>query len=277
VLGNMTVNTGDNAKIKETYKPDPNDSKATLRVESDDGNKTDCAALKFAKMVDATTFQKMDDEGQRTEALEAIAGTEQSEAERKQHLGKLAAGKEKEGIDFFLEPKSRHDSSKVNRKAFPFSSENKYMAVLLPNDEASPDKGLRVYTKGASEIILEVCDSQLKWNGSAFEKVALTQEDKVKIVEVLDSFAADMLRTIGLAYKDVDAAAASAALAFKGPGAWEPGKMSSDDPKAIALVKSGLTWVGTMAAEDPLRPEVFIGLGRIVALYCCSSTLHRIH
>ena len=61
--------TGDNAKIKETYKPDPNDSKATLRVESDDGNKTDCAALKFAKMVDATTFQKMDDEGQRTEAL----------------------------------------------------------------------------------------------------------------------------------------------------------------------------------------------------------------
>ncbi len=76
----------------------------------------------------------------------------------------------------------------------PFSSSRKMMTVLIN------ENGVKAYTKGAPEILLERCN-YLKVNG---EIIPLTQEEKEKIKKVNDIMTDKALRVIGVCYKEFD-------------------------------------------------------------------------
>lgn len=100
-----------------------------------------------------------------------------------------------------------------------FSTERKYMATLVD----SPLQNKRVlYIKGAPEIVMSKCDLSA-------EQVRLNNEQ-------LLAYQNKAMRTLGLAYKYVDA---------------------SDPTDCAELVKKGgMTFLGIFAISDPIRPDV---------------------
>ncbi|CAN0863612.1 Calcium-transporting ATPase 4, plasma membrane-type [Linum grandiflorum] len=123
---------------------------------------------------------------------------------------------------------------KVNRreseivKIEPFNSVKKKMSALV----TLPDrKGFRAFCKGASEIILKVCDKVI---GSDGKEVSLTDQERRKITSVIDQFASEALRTLCLAYKDL-------------------GKAIS---KGNNIPEEGYTLIAIVGIKDPVRPGV---------------------
>ncbi|RHZ31091.1 hypothetical protein DYB26_006314, partial [Aphanomyces astaci] len=90
------------------------------------------------------------------------------------------------------------------RKASPichmltFSSAKKRMSVVVPLTASK----CRIFTKGASEIVLELCTSQLNLDGttSAF---GATERNAVNN-DIIEKYASQAYRTLCLAYRDVD-------------------------------------------------------------------------
>lgn len=97
------------------------------------------------------------------------------------------------------------DSTEVV-KLYTFSSARKRMSSIVAIDEAARSAGkaplpYRLYCKGASEIILARCSTQIDENGNVVE----LQKSQLKTMEqYIDSMAEKGLRTLTLAYKDVD-------------------------------------------------------------------------
>jgi len=84
------------------------------------------------------------------------------------------------------------------KKIFPFSSEKKTMTAIMDlNDEV---KGYRIFTKGASEIILERCSHSLDSKGDKKD----IKEVRNDVEGVINQMAKESLRTIGIGYFDVD-------------------------------------------------------------------------
>ncbi|CAN1256207.1 Putative calcium-transporting ATPase 11, plasma membrane-type, partial [Linum perenne] len=81
-------------------------------------------------------------------------------------------------------------------KVEPFNSVKKKMSSLV----ALPEGGLRAFCKGASEIVLKMCDKIVDDNG---EVADLSEEQVNSISDIINEFASDALRTLCLAYKDV--------------------------------------------------------------------------
>lgn len=79
---------------------------------------------------------------------------------------------------------------KVNVR-YPFSSSRKRMSII------SSYKGqLHLFTKGASEIILEGCQDMFNQKTGTIEPI-----NKAKVDKVIHRMAQSSLRTLGLAYK----------------------------------------------------------------------------
>ncbi len=77
----------------------------------------------------------------------------------------------------------------------PFSSERKRMTTV----HEIPGRGKVAYMKGAPEVVLKHC-SKIYIDGNAR---ALTEEDRAKILKVNEEMAAQALRNLGFAYKDL--------------------------------------------------------------------------
>lgn len=112
-------------------------------------------------------------------------------------------------------------------KQFNFDHIKKRMTTVVKSNG-----GLRVYCKGASEIVLELCTSIVAPDGSVQE---MTPERKANMETQIKGFADQALRTLILTYKDV---AADTSL-------------NEDD-----ALCSGLTLIGLVGIQDPERPEV---------------------
>ncbi|KAI3471352.1 hypothetical protein Pfo_030716 [Paulownia fortunei] len=82
-------------------------------------------------------------------------------------------------------------------KVEPFNSEKKMMSVLV----ALPDGKIRAFCKGASEIVLKMCDRVINANG---EPVPMSEEQVSNVMDVINGFACEALRTLCLAFKDID-------------------------------------------------------------------------
>lgn len=83
-----------------------------------------------------------------------------------------------------------------------FSSSRKRMSTVIRNKKKSKAKGTyRIYCKGASEIILDLCVSYVDVKG---EVVALDEEIKKKLNKRINKMAEKGLRTLTLCYKDTD-------------------------------------------------------------------------
>lgn len=80
-------------------------------------------------------------------------------------------------------------------KVEPFNSEKKKMSVLV----ALADGNVRAFCKGASEIILKLCDTVVDANGNI---ISLSEEQRQAVMGVIEGFASEALRTLCLAFKD---------------------------------------------------------------------------
>ena len=84
---------------------------------------------------------------------------------------------------------------------FHFTSKRKRMSTIIEHigsSEHNYDK--RIHLKGAAEIVLESCTHYLNQNG---EKVVFDDEIKSHILDKITEYATQSLRTICLAYKDL--------------------------------------------------------------------------
>ncbi|KAL1225587.1 putative calcium-transporting ATPase 11, plasma membrane-type [Cardamine amara subsp. amara] len=110
-------------------------------------------------------------------------------------------------------------------KIEPFNSDKKKMSVLTSHSGGK----IRAFCKGASEIVLKMCDKVVNSNG---ESVPLSEEKIANISEVIEGFASEALRTLCLVYTDLD-------------------KAPSGD-----LPDGGYTLVAVVGIKDPVRPGV---------------------
>ncbi|KAJ8302063.1 hypothetical protein KUTeg_021050 [Tegillarca granosa] len=128
-------------------------------------------------------------------------------------------------------------------KVYTFNSVRKSMSTAIPKDN-----GYRLYTKGASEMVLKKCDYILDCQGKAKK---FTVEDQENIVNtVIEPMAKDGLRTICVAYKDLISGTKTEEnqeeIPLKGEVDWD----QEDE------IIQGLTCVFVVGIEDPVRPEV---------------------
>ncbi|KAE9362362.1 Plasma membrane calcium-transporting ATPase 4 [Phytophthora fragariae] len=113
-----------------------------------------------------------------------------------------------------------------------FSSAKKRMSVVVRRSATT----CRVYTKGATEVVLGLCENMQGVDGS-FE--ALDDARKAKIgAEVIEKYASQAYRTLCLAYRDLDVPAE------------ETNNWSDED------LEKNLTCLAIVGIEDPVRPEV---------------------
>uniref|UniRef100_A0A0N4Z4H1 Calcium-transporting ATPase n=1 Tax=Parastrongyloides trichosuri TaxID=131310 RepID=A0A0N4Z4H1_PARTI len=125
-------------------------------------------------------------------------------------------------------------------KVYTFNSQRKSMSTVIRLDD-----GYRVFTKGASEIILNKCKWLLGENGSI---IKCTHNHVNKIFkDVIEPMASDGLRTICVAYKDYSRQPMEEnVFSFDGDIDW-------DNESAII---DNLTLVAIVGIQDPVRPEV---------------------
>ena len=82
------------------------------------------------------------------------------------------------------------------KKVYTFNSARKSMSTIIPLDSG----GFRVYTKGASEIVMKKC-SFLVGEGGKVEAFTAAHQDRL-VSTVIEPMAKDGLRTISIAYRD---------------------------------------------------------------------------
>ncbi|XP_053719673.1 plasma membrane calcium-transporting ATPase 1a isoform X1 [Synchiropus splendidus] len=117
-------------------------------------------------------------------------------------------------------------------KVYTFNSVRKSMSTVLKMADGS----YRMFSKGASEILLKKCYKILTANG---EKKVFRPRDRDDMVKkVIEPMASEGLRTICLAYRDFPAS--------DGEPDWD----NEND------ILTGLTCVCVVGIEDPVRPEV---------------------
>lgn len=125
-------------------------------------------------------------------------------------------------------------------RVYTFNSVRKSMSTVIPKKN-----GFRVYTKGASEIILKKCGYIYGRNGH-LEKFTKEMQDRL-VRNVIEPMACDGLRTISVAYKDfVTGSADINQVHIDNEPNW-------DDEDNIV---SNLTCLCVVGIEDPVRPEV---------------------
>jgi Ca2+ transporting ATPase len=124
--------------------------------------------------------------------------------------------------------------SMPGRSAITFSSKRKRMSTLVPMPQGSKSPH-RLYCKGASEMVLELCTKVAEKDGS---DKPITEDEREKINKAIDDFANMGLRTIAVAYRNLDES---------------PVKEDGSLPESV---EAGLTLVCIVGIEDPLRVEV---------------------
>nr|XP_029520467.1 plasma membrane calcium-transporting ATPase 3-like isoform X1 [Oncorhynchus nerka]XP_029520468.1 plasma membrane calcium-transporting ATPase 3-like isoform X1 [Oncorhynchus nerka] len=116
-------------------------------------------------------------------------------------------------------------------KVYTFNSVRKSMSTVVQ----LPDGSFRLYSKGASEILLKKCSSIMAGGGDPRGFRPRDRDEMVK--KVIEPMACDGLRTICVAYKDL-------------PAIPEP------DWEDEAGIVSDLICITVVGIEDPVRPEV---------------------
>ncbi|KAJ1442492.1 P-type ATPase [Sesbania bispinosa] len=107
-----------------------------------------------------------------------------------------------------------------------FNPVQKKMTVLV----SLPDGGVRAFCKGASEIILKMCDKIIDCNGIP---VDFCEDYANNVSDVINAFGSKTLRTLCLAVKDINVI---------------PGEADIPD--------NGYTLIAVVGIRDPVRPGV---------------------
>jgi len=127
-------------------------------------------------------------------------------------------------------------------KVYTFNSSRKSMSTVI-----KIENGFRLFTKGASEIVLRKCNYIYGKNGQLQKFSAEEQDHLVKIV--IEPMACEALRTICVAYRDFVFASEST----------QPNQTvinAEPDWENDEFVINSLTCLCVVGIEDPVRPEV---------------------
>ncbi|KAG3295091.1 plasma membrane calcium-transporting ATPase 2 isoform X1 [Ictidomys tridecemlineatus] len=116
-------------------------------------------------------------------------------------------------------------------KVYTFNSVRKSMSTVIK----MPDESFRMYSKGASEIVLKKCCKIL--SGAGEPRVFRPRDRDEMVKKVIEPMACDGLRTICVAYRDF-------------PSSPEPDWDNEND------ILNDLTCICVVGIEDPVRPEV---------------------
>lgn len=133
------------------------------------------------------------------------------------------------------------DRTKIEQ-VYPFDSARKAMAVVYRSET-----GHRLLVKGAAEVVLNACTGvalAVSSEEASLARACLSVEDRRTIHEQIDAFARASLRTIGIAYRELDS--------------WGSGQTGDNEKGAFDFdsLFTDLTWIGAFGIHDPLRPEV---------------------
>ncbi|XP_025830662.1 plasma membrane calcium-transporting ATPase 2 isoform X7 [Agrilus planipennis] len=126
-------------------------------------------------------------------------------------------------------------------RVYTFNSVRKSMSTVIPR----PGGGYRLYTKGASEMILNKC-AFIYGHDGRLEKFTRDMQERL-LRQVIEPMACDGLRTIAIAYRDFV------------PGKAEINQVHSEtEPNwdDEANIVNNLTCLCVVGIEDPVRPEV---------------------
>jgi P-type Ca2+ transporter type 2C len=126
---------------------------------------------------------------------------------------------------------------------FPFDSARKCMGVVYRES----GNCYRLLVKGASELMLHA--SARVVTGLSEESIAteeFSKELREAVSHTIESYAQKSLRTIGMVYKDFTSWPPALAETLES----DSGIVKFED------VFHGMTWVGVIGIQDPLRPEV---------------------
>jgi magnesium-transporting ATPase (P-type) len=119
----------------------------------------------------------------------------------------------------------RRSVSENDKRQFPFNSSKKRMTTIVK--EAS---GTVLYTKGASEVVLESCNRYVDRSGRV---VPMSPAKKEEFMLMITDMADQGNRTIGVGYVE-----------YNGP-------MPEEEPDSEQLIL-----LGVFGIQDPIRPEV---------------------
>jgi Ca2+-transporting ATPase len=125
-------------------------------------------------------------------------------------------------------PSSLLDAEHPREGEAPFDSLRKMMSVVVKDGDSH-----RQYTKGANEIVLNLCTRYLDENG---EVKPMTEKYRTTVNAKAKEFADRALRVLGLAYRDYD----------KLPTSFEAEDLEKD-----------MIYVGFLGMIDPCRKEVY--------------------
>lgn len=116
----------------------------------------------------------------------------------------------------------------IDNGIWSFTAERKRMSTMVEHNGR-----FRLYTKGASEIVLALCTSIL--NPETMEVHPISEHEISSISKNIKSWASEGLRTFVLAFKETDVAA---------------------DNNSEENIENDLTFIGLCAIKDPLRKEI---------------------
>lgn len=117
----------------------------------------------------------------------------------------------------------------------PFTYRTKRMLTAFKDSKDT----VKIYSKGAGELLVEMCKYILRPSGKV--DLLTNQERSYLKQEVLDSYAADLLRTVALAYKVIPASSFDS---------------EANDTGSYQEMEKDLILIGIVGIEDPVRPEV---------------------
>jgi P-type Ca2+ transporter type 2C len=122
-------------------------------------------------------------------------------------------------------------------QVFPFDSSRKCMATIVQLDSTK----LRVYIKGASEVLLDRCKAIVKDPAKGLGPTDMTTETSQHLRQLITEYSSQSLRTISIVYRDFEH--------------WPPAEADEADRIGVVIedLLQDLVFLGIIGISDPLR------------------------
>lgn len=134
----------------------------------------------------------------------------------------------------------------------PFTSESKRMSSIVLVKYKDGSHRLRLYIKGAAEVVLARCTNALVGDGGDQTMVCPLPSDEKE--DLLSSMHGDSLRLLAVAYKDLDDMLTDEEMTMVTQSSCATHAIAYQDN--IDEFEDELTLISVLGIADPLRPEV---------------------
>ena len=142
----------------------------------------------------------------------------------------------------FDEIRARHMVSKTDKFIrFPFSSRRKRMSTIICNATGKGGYDKRCLTKGAAEKVFEGCTHYINERG---ERLEIDDRVKLEVNSMIVGYAEKALRTIALAYTDLE------------PGMYGEKHNEPETGDFKDVETRGMTLIAILGIYDIIRSEV---------------------